>query len=394
MVQKGLKQTIKNSVIQVANLLPVTSLTIGSPRKISFVGKEAFEKEVVMAPVSVTENPPGHLDKEVFFKFPPLYNRVQPEQYILTLKNGRLWGNNGAVITGNDRFIADVSKEFGPAKFDPAKHSVFNRIKLRKPETFKGSIAVIASPGSNVYAHWLCDILPRIFLLKQSGILDKVDKILINYSKLDFQEESLERLAIPKGKLINCIDDFNFHLTADTVFVPSYPNEHGTVNPWVCKEVKKLFKTDGPEKNKFGHKRLYISRSRAVGRKIVNEDVVFQFLQEAYGFVKVYTEDYTLTEKVNMFQQAECIVAPHGGGMTNILFCEAGCKIVDIFPPGDFDTFFWSISNSNKLEYYYYFGKGEMPTAENDFTRRNVDIDVDMSQFKELMKLLKLQTIK
>jgi capsular polysaccharide biosynthesis protein len=201
-------------------------------------------------------------------------------------------------------------------------------------------------------------------------------------------------LSIPEEKLINCIEDINFHLIADTVYVPSYPNEHGTVNQWVCSEVKALYKTIASGANDCNNKRLYISRKKAVGRKLINEDVLVDHLQQVYGFVKVFTEDFSMAEKVRMFQQAECIVAPHGGGMTNILFCEAGCKIVDIFPPGDFDTFFWSISNSNKLEYYYFFGKGELPTAENDFVKRNVDIDVDMEKFKDLMNLLKLQKIK
>lgn len=394
MASKSLKQTIKGGIIQLANVLPFSSLTIGSPRRLSFVEKESFEKLILQQQVALVENPPGSIDKEVFFKFPPLYNRVQPRQYILKLQQARLWGNNGAVIDSNDRFIADVSKEFGPAKFDPSKHSVFNRVKLRKPEKFNGSIAVIASPGSNVYAHWFCDILPRIILLKKAGVLDKVDKILINYNKLDFQQESLALLSIPEEKLINCIDDLNFHLVADTVYVPSYPNEHGTVNPWVCNEVKALYKTIASDAQDFNHKRLYISRRKAVGRRLINEDVLIEYLEQEYGFVKVFTEDFTMAEKVNMFQQAECIVAPHGGGMTNILFCEAGCKVVDIFPPGDFDTFFWSISNSNKLEFYYFFGKGELPTPEKDFVKRNADIDIDMNRFKDLMNLLKLQKIR
>src|SRR5690349_20430901 len=150
MALRSLKQTIKGGIIQLANALPVSSLTIGSPRRVSFVEKESFEKTILQEPVAIIENPPGNIDKEVFFKFPPLYNRTAPLQYILKLQQARLWGNNGAVIDSNDRFIADVSKEFGHAKFDPLKHSVFNRVKLRKPERYNGSIAVIASPGSNV----------------------------------------------------------------------------------------------------------------------------------------------------------------------------------------------------------------------------------------------------
>ena len=388
-MQQNWKQAVKAGLIKCVNQLPVSSLSIGSPRKISFVQEEDFETIILKEPVTITENPPGTIDKNVFFKFPPLYKRTQPRQYILKLQQARVWGNNGAILASNDRFIADVSKEFGPAKFDPAKHSVFNRVKLKKPIRFNGSLAVIASPGSNVYAHWFCDVLPRLVLLQKSSVLEKVDKILLNYSQLDFQKESLANMGIPEEKLLNCIEDINFHLIADTLYVPSYPNEHGTVNPWVCEEVKQIFKASDLKGS--NNKRIYISRSKAKGRGVVNEEEIVDFLEKEFGFKKLLTEDLSMTEKVHLFKQAECIVAPHGGGITNILFCSAGCKIVDIFPPGDFDTFFWSIANSNRLEYYYFFGKGEMPTWENDFMRRNSDIEVDMNKFKDLMNLLKLQ---
>lgn len=388
---KEWKQTVKAGLIKCVNRMPVTSLSIGSPRKIAYVNNEDFEKTIVNEKVPVTEKPPGTIDKDVFFKFPPLYKRTQPQQYILKLQHARVWGNNGAILDSHDRFIADVSKEFGPAKFDPARHSVFNRIKLKKPVRFNGTIAVIASPGSNVYAHWFCDVLPRLVLLQKSGLLEKVDKILLNYSQLDFQKESLAKMSIPKEKLLNCIDDINFHLIADTLYVPSYPNEHGTVNPWVCDEIKNIFGTSDLKEPNNKSRRLYISRSKAKGRVVVNEDEIFNFLETEFGFTRLFTEDLSMPEKVRLFQHAECIVAPHGGGITNILFCKPGCKIVDIFPPGDFDTFFWSISNSNDLKYYYFFGKGDMPTPENDFMKRNSDIEVEMDKFKDLMVLLKLQ---
>lgn len=397
---------LRSAITGVINSIPASSLLIGAPRKKSSAAEGPFEKQIVSEKLSLTERLPGTIDKEVFFKFRGLYNRTEPRQYVVKLEGGRVWGNNGAIITADDQFVWDLSKEFGPAKFDPRKHSIFNRIKLKTPERFEGSLAVIASPGSGVYAHWLCDIIPRISLLKKTGVLDKVDKILINYERLDFQLETLDRMGISEDRLINCIQDLDFHLAAGILYVPSYPNEHGTVNPWVCQEVKKIFHQAGglPQAKTFGSaevsvptgrtdlpKRLYISRAKANGRRLLNEDELFSFLQEEYGFIKIFTEDYDMAGKVELFGKAECIIGPHGGGMTNILFAEAGAKVIDLFPPGDFDTFFWSIANSNELEYYYFFGKGEMPTPENDFVRRNADIEVDMVAFKELLHLLNLE---
>lgn len=392
------KYFIKALTLKAINAIPVSSTVIGSPRRILKVAelnfKESFCEYVpVIKPELISEKLPGTIDKEVFFKYIDLTNRIQPEQFILKLTNARVWGRNGAIITADDIFISDVSQEFGPAKFDSLKHSIFRRIKLKKPVEIDGSVAVIASPGGNVYAHWFCDIMPRLMLLKKHCILENVNKIIMSFSRLDFQLETLERLGLKEERIINCIDETEFHLKARTLFVPSYPNEHGTVNKWASDEIKSIFLNDY---HNFSQKknRIFITRSKAIGRRMINEEEVFNFLKKEYGFVKMYAEDYKTIEKARIFNDAECIVAPHGGGLTNIIFCSPGCRIVDIFPPGDFTTYFWSLANANHLEYYYFFGNGELPTKENYITDRNSDIEVDLSKFKPLFELLKLKKIK
>lgn len=391
---KNIKLKAKAHLLALVNKLPFSSLVIGSPRKSVLmneliVSSEGIVYSMIVPEVLIHEKPPLTIDQAIYYEFAPLYERIQPESYVVEIPNGRVWGNKGAIITQKDEFISDLSMEFGLAKFDRSKHSIFNRLQLRKPKQFNGAIAVVASPGVDVYAHWLCDVLPRLLLLINSGVIGQVDKILLNYRRLDFQRETFAILGIPEEKILNCVDDIEFHFQSVRLFVPSYPNAHGTVNPWVCNALKSLFNSKELKDNHpKSPKRLYVSRERAVGRKILNESEVFSFLEKEYHFIKVFSEDFSISEKAFMFSQAEIIVAPHGGGLTNILFCSDGCKVVDIFPPGDFDTFFWSISNSNKLKYYYLFGEGTVPTKENPFTRRNIDIDVDLNRLKETMQLV------
>jgi len=225
-------------------------------------------------------------------------------------------------------------------------------------------------------------------LLQKNGTLQKVDKILINYNRLDFQLETLAHMGIPEEKLWNCPNDPEFHVQARTLYVPSHPNEHGIINPWVCTAIKNIFKA---EPSAIAKPRLYISRSKAVGRQMLHEEALFRFLQSEYGFVKMNTEEYSMQEKAVLFGHAECVIAPHGSGLTNIIFCNLGCTVIDIFPPGDFTTYFWSLANGNQLDYYYFFGKGVRPTKENDFTVRNADIEIDIDQFKQLLALTKLE---
>lgn len=387
-----MKQQLRNLLARTVNVLPVSSRVIGSPRKrvlAASLNRKGIRYIPVNDPVAITEPAPGTLDKDVFFKFPPLYKRVQPATFVLELDGGRVWGNKGAVITPADELVTDLSREFGKAKFDPTQHSVFSRLRLGKPEQLKGRWAVLASPGTDVYAHWFCDILPRFFLLRQKGLLEGLDGILLNYSQLDFQLDCLQRMGIPLSLIRNCKEDLGFHAVADTLVVPSYANEHGTVNAWVCEGVRELYTAERSQaSNGPVPERIYISRGAAVGRQVIGEAAFEETLKRDFGFTSLKTEHLTMPEKAALFSQVKLIVAPHGGGLTNILFCTQGCKIVDLFPPGDFDTFFWSISNAIGLHYTYYFGKGERPTPENDFVRRNADIELDQDQLTALIRNL------
>lgn len=388
-------QTLKSVALKAVNAVPVSSTVIGSPRRSAKAAELNFresqcEYSLVRKAVKIVETPPLTVDNDVFFKYENFYRRTEPEQFILKLNNGRVWGRNGAVITTDDVFISDVSQEFGKAKFDSSLHSIWRRLKLRKPTEINGSVALIASPGGNVYAHWLCDILPRMMMLKERGILDAVDKIVMSFGFLDWQMETLERLGIDRTKIINIIDDPEFHMRAKTLYVTSYPNEHGTVNGWVCEVARDIYV--GKEQPSKKTERLYVSRAKAIGRQMANEDEVFGFLQKEYGFKKIFAEEFSTPEKARLFFDAECIIGPHGGGFTNLLFCSSGCKVVDVFPPSlaDFTTYFWVLANANNLNYSYFFGNGEMPTPQKDISVRNQNIDVDMNRFATLMNKLNL----
>ena len=41
----------------------------------------------------------------------------------------------------------------------------------------------------------------------------------------------------------------------------------------------------------------------------------------------------SVAEQVELFVYADVVVAPHGAGLTNLLFCREGTRIVEIFPP-------------------------------------------------------------
>ena len=74
---------------------------------------------------------------------------------------------------------------------------------------------------------------------------------------------------------------------------------------------------------------VYISRSRATKRRVLNEDAVMKRLAPL-GFVKIYMEDHPPLIQMAICRQAKIVISAHGASLVNIIWCEAGTKVIEI----------------------------------------------------------------
>jgi capsular polysaccharide biosynthesis protein len=89
---------------------------------------------------------------------------------------------------------------------------------------------------------------------------------------------------------------------------------------------------------------------------LVNEDEIINVLDE-FGFKWVTLESMSVIQQVALFTQAEVVIAPHGSGLTNILFCQPGTKVIELFAPNYVYPCYWYLSNLVGLDYYYVLGE-------------------------------------
>ena len=104
------------------------------------------------------------------------------------------------------------------------------------------------------------------------------------------------------------------------------------------------------EKYNFS-KKVFISRLDASARKIFNEDEIFS-LFESKGFKRYLLGKMSISEQVALFNGAEIIIAPHGAGLVNLMFCNPETKVVEIFQARS-DSCFYYLSQSCNLQYYF-----------------------------------------
>jgi hypothetical protein len=75
--------------------------------------------------------------------------------------------------------------------------------------------------------------------------------------------------------------------------------------------------------------RILISRAGAANRRILNEADLLQALSPL-GFERYRLEALPIEEQIALFQDAECVVAPHGAGLANLVFAPE-TAVVELF---------------------------------------------------------------
>ena len=74
---------------------------------------------------------------------------------------------------------------------------------------------------------------------------------------------------------------------------------------------------------------LVISRVDSGNRVLINEAEVIGRAERA-GFSPITLSEFTVSEQVRLFAEATHILAPHGAGLTNIVFCQAGAVLCEL----------------------------------------------------------------
>lgn len=294
-----------------------------------------------------------------------------PLPFVVTIPQGRTWiapqknawiiCNAMAVITPDGYLLRDLSRYYPwflpgcPNLGQNHPHPLFELETLPPVEEIAGKVAILSGLAGHVYYHWLFDILPQIELIRRSEIeLETIDWFVVNSVAKPFQRETLEFLGIREDKIIE--SDRHSHIQAEEMIVPSFPGYLDWVPPGTIKFLRQTFLTKiSLDQTKY-QARIYISRSGSANRQIINEDEVIALLSPL-GFQTVYLEELSVLEQVVLFANAEIVVAPHGSGLTNLVFCSPNTTVIELFSPRYVRTDYWIISQQLQLQHYYAIGE-------------------------------------
>ena len=382
----------KDRLATLLQRLPVSSEIIGPPKGIvSSIGSwvTAYNARSPRVPAAFTpvhsgaeiRRPlPPSLDEPVHWKFRAAAQETAPATFVARIPQGRVWGRYGASLTPDDRLLAETAREFGRTA---EQNSIFQQLKLVAARPVRGRVAVLATAGSDVYFHWMFDLLPRWRLLQLAGESAAVDRVVLDHQALPFQLESLAAIGLPPEKIIVARDHWHFHVKADELVIPALPAPLDSVSGWSCEFLRQTFLPAAPA-DTAPRRRLFISRRQAASRHLVNEEEVLAVLRPL-GFEICLLEGLSIRHQAALFASAECIVAPHGAGLTNLVFCRPGTQVVDLFSPNWVNPCYWILSQHAGLSYRYLIGRGPRPPEQVDPAGKGDDILVDVGRLRETL---------
>jgi capsular polysaccharide biosynthesis protein len=206
------------------------------------------------------------------------------------------------------------------------------------------------------YAHHFCDILPRLMLYEQQGLLHKVPALL-HASGKSVSEQSYRRLGLDTPDCRYWDETF---WKMDGVYFATMPKQFCSWTPESAAWVRGKFHP-GLDEKPVGKKRFYISRRNAV-RPALNEDEILAAIKP-WGITVVEPERLSLQEQVELFSDAGLIMGPHGAGIQNSLWAPRGCKVLEFISPRYFTGLYWTLADS--LGHDYGLVTGEMAPGED-----------------------------
>lgn len=192
---------------------------------------------------------------------------------------------------------------------------------------------IILNPFCDNYYHWLIESLPMVLI---DGHPIREMPVVIPGPEAKFHRQSLKMLGIEEV-YFTAVQPLRIGRATATqlpfavqLHSPDKPRDV-SLNRTTTRDLRDLMLSK--LKNKILAPRIYIDRSRGKTRNTRNY-AQLQELLEPQGFKWKSTETLSFEEQATLFANAEVIVAPHGAGISNILFAPKSSVIIELFPRG------------------------------------------------------------
>ena len=212
------------------------------------------------------------------------------------------------------------------------------------------------------HSHWLTAHLPKILLLRER---DALDEMVLPPELSPAMASSLRLLDLDPGDFPRLDPARPLQVDELTVLATD------RFRPELLQSVQRTYGSgrDRPDR------RIYVSRSRAARRRLVNEEEIWPLLASA-GFERVFMEELSFEQQVELMGETAVLWGPHGAGLTNMVFCPPGTHVVEVADLGFPNPNFYALACGVG---HHYWLLSAAPVGDADPLERNLRIDPNVA---------------
>ena len=250
------------------------------------------------------------------YSFRDVPARTSGETFIATIPHARVtWYRDPA--RANDFYPAILTEDGRALDLREVRYRPLHAemLRSRRPARLQRATWILERVYHN-HSHWLTAHLPKLLLLRDRNALGDV---LLPPERPPVIDGSLRLLGIDPS-LFSTFDPARPLQVEELTIVGT-----DRFRPELVRLVPQAYGVS----EAAPHRRVFVSRARASRRRLVNEDQVWELLEPA-GFERVHMEELTFAGQVALMRQTAVLFAPHGAGLTNMMFCPRGAHVVEI----------------------------------------------------------------
>ena len=238
----------------------------------------------------------------------------------------------------------------------------------RRIKTLQGTYSALRS-RFNHYYHHLIDHASRLYFLGMPE-LESYGRIglLLKNGPTPFETYLLDRLKPCQVEPVALRSRRLYRIEKFLLITPMTRRHAGYQRQPYLRAFEEAFL---PPRASIANERIYVGRrpKGRKGRRVLNEKAVMDVLRPL-GFSHYLLEDLSFEEQARLFYDAEAVVAPHGAGLSNLIYAK-DAKVIEYFPSHHIVPSFYFLAKSKELPYRRLHG---------DEAWRDDDFEMDVPQ--------------
>lgn len=320
--------------------------------------------------------------------------------YVAEIKDARIFSNSSLILTSDGTALSDTG---GHPRFGRYISFAYETVVLaQQPDKVLLSFSefntreieagiFLSGSASSAFGHWLPEFLPKLQFLQQHPDFADIP-IIVDAGMPQSHFDHLRRLADNRLILLQANESLlckRLLVAPSPAFFPveTFSNDIPVHEmPGLSPRAMRFLRADeSSEINKPRHRRIFLARKNMKWRRLLNEEEIAADLLRL-GFETIYIEKMSVVEQIDMFQQAQWIVAPNGSALLNLIFADTSTKLLVLIQPNLFN---WGTFQGpmDALGYQSLCVCGDYALAED---QKHSDYHIPVQRIREALSYLGL----